>query len=456
MQEAAIAPALCRYVPSTLFVQVANSKNKKLKRQQTIEGVVDIINAFLNEGKGVLCIHSEDSCFLDQFHQQLDDHLNSMLSDGSLFDENYELNYNFEVDPFRVVYRVKPRNRTAPITENFKTKGSLDKGVTNLVRQQVQTLLQKVSRSKRPAPSEMPRVQFNFVNKGEVEQFVENRYRQAKRFPTVHSGPKSRRMSFPKLVDSVWELVVNYISAFSKNEVGGSVFFGISEEKDEPAMKWSQVREKKAFIEILDTNWKVWTNTDRSVYYVAREAPTIPQTSVHDPSSNYSLAWERVPRGEVAGVVKVTDARWQLWEDPSLDAYHVATEACVPVLKEQPTGRFVCEGLRLSDEERKRMKETILRNVSEKLMWLCLEAPKDPVTVTFHQVQDGQGHEDVYVMEVVVKNFHGIVFTDTVGPKAVKIDPKTREVVPMEFSEWLNGQRTEAKLQNKTPIFTSS
>ena len=253
MQEATIAPALCRYVQSTLFVEVAKSKEKKEKRKQTIEGVVEIINAFLNEGQGLLCIHSEDPYFLDQFHQQLDDHLNSMLSDGSLFDENYELNYNFEVDPFRVVFSVKPRHRPPPITQDFKTKVSLDKGVTNLMCQQVQTLLVKVSRPKRPPPSEMRDVQFNFVNKGVVEQFVENRYRQAKRFPTVHSGPGSRRVPFPKLVDSVWELVVNYISAFSKNEAGGSVFFGILEEKNKPAMKWSQVGGKKAFMEILDT-----------------------------------------------------------------------------------------------------------------------------------------------------------------------------------------------------------
>ena len=221
-------------------------------------------------------------------------------------------------------------------------------------------------------------------------------------------------------------------------------------------MKWSQVRDKKPFMEILDTNWKMWTNTENSVYYVAKEVPTIPQMSLHDPSSTHSLAWERVSRGEVEGVVKVTDTSWQLWEDPSLHAYHVATEDSVPVFKEQPTGRFVCEGLRLSDQERKQMKEKILQNVREKLTWLCLEAPEDPVTVTFHPVQDEQGHEDVYVMEVVVKHFHGIVFTDTVGPKAVKIRPATREVVPMEFSEWLNGQRTEAELQRKTPIFTSS
>ena len=459
MQEANTAPALCRYVQSTLFVEVANSKNKKLKRQQIIEGVVEIINAFLNEGQGLLCIHSEDPYFLDQFHQQLDDHLNSMLSDGSLFDENYELNYDFEVHPFRVVCRVKPRIRPPSITQDFKTKVSLDKGVTNLVRQQVQTLLQKVSRPKRPSPSEMPRVQFNFVHKGVVEQFVENRYRQAKSFPTVHSDPRSRRMSFPKLVDRVWELVVNYISAFSKNDAGGSVFFGIVEEKNKPAMKWSQAGGNKAFMEILDTNWKVWTNTEKSVYYVAKEAPTIPQMSLHGPSSKYCLAWKRVPGREVEGVVKVTDAKWQLWEDPSLDAYHVATEESVPVFKEQPTGRFVCEGLRLSEKERKQLKEKILENVREKLMWLCLEAPEDPVTVTFHPVKDGQGHKDVYVMEVFVKHFHGIVFTDTAGPKAVKIRPTTTEVVPMAFSEWLDGQRieaVEAELQEKTPIFTSS
>lgn len=459
-KEAVIVPAFCRYVQSTLFIQTAKSRRTKEEKQRIISNIIDIINALLNEGRGILCIHSEDSYFLDKFHELLDDLLNSMLTDGSLFDENFERICDFSVDSFRVVYGIKPRIRVPPITRDFKTKASLDKGVTELMFHQFQTLLRKVSTTESCSSENAAenadrksRDQYNFVDKAEVKHFVESRNRQAKRFPPSEHG----NLPVLNLVDSVWELLSKYISAFSKNKDGGSVFFGIREEHEEPTRKWRKVRTKQfPMLEILDSNWKVWENNEASVYYVAKEASTLPRTSLASSPAERFLAWKRLPSREVEGVVRVTDESWALWEGPNDDAYHVAAEAGVPVLKEQPTGKFLCEGRRLSRPEQNFLEGKILRNVREKLLWLGRQVPEEPVTVTFHPVRDERDEgvlQDVYVVEVVVKPFHGIVFTDTEGPTSRRVDPAGGEVVSMEFSEWLSAQRTQDEFQRRIPWY---
>ena len=443
MENAFVSPAVCRFVSKSLFVQVANSKSKKAEKRQIIEDTITIMNALLNEGSGLLCIHSEDKCFLDKFHESLDETLNLMITDGSLFDENYERICYFGDDPFRVVYRVKPRARASPIVRDFCTKGSLDKGLTELSFHQFHTLLGKVSKPDRPSseePAESAAREaggpFHFVENEEVKYFVESRSRQVKRFP---KGERSNQ----KWVDNVWDFLPKYVSAFSKNEHGGSVFFGVREEKLEPLMKWEQVQQREPpMLKVLNAEWKVWKND--CMYCVAKAEPNIPLAL----PGNGLLAWERVPEREVPDVVMVTHQDWELWEDPKSDAFHVAREADVPVVKEQSTGRLLVEGRRLSRRERNFVEGKILAKARQELLWLGREDPVEPVAVLFHPVRN-ERDEELYVLEVVIKHFHGVVFTDKEGPTSFEMDPNENTATRMSFGDWLRAQKTDAGIQWK-------
>ncbi|KAK7479757.1 hypothetical protein BaRGS_00029033 [Batillaria attramentaria] len=104
----------------------------KLKRKdcraRELNRFLKAINALLNEGEGIVCIHGANPYLLGLFDEQVDDKMHEMVMEYSFYHENFER--HFEAGQDHVFFRVKRKIRP-PITLDLNSKVSLNRGVAD-------------------------------------------------------------------------------------------------------------------------------------------------------------------------------------------------------------------------------------------------------------------------------------------------------------------------------------
>ena len=377
------------------------------------------ISGFQNGKGGLVVIHAKHEDQLGLFDQKVDNRLQAMIPDGKLYHKVFERSF---LMPNHLVYRVKPNANQSRLfsTVNFNTKVSVNKGKENPTYTQMSVLIDHVSGrepSNQTSRASEGSIQFAFeeqvmISKGRTrEPFQESMTIQAKACETMNN-------SMENLVDYIWkDMKLNeYISAFTKIEGGGSVYFGIYEEKTE-ADKWMFVTDDITHIlRMMDNDWEVWRETlqkKHTVYHV---------TEVGSPSSK----------------------------------------------KETGTGKFTCRGVILTNENRSdfcmRMQEKVRQNV----LWFGASAPSDPVEIYFHEVENSPAAS--FVIEVKVKYYHGLCFHNSDGPESYesRVISTDCEVLPysqpvrIEVINWIepflrecsSGTTGNTRLRTQNPLFT--
>ncbi|KAK7096521.1 hypothetical protein V1264_005807 [Littorina saxatilis] len=437
---------ICVNIQGDIFQASASTADKK-KRPTVVETFLKVVNALFNEGCCVLCLHANkpDLDFVGDFTEQVDDKVNYMFVDGVLFDEKIKQAIDICTRPLRLIYRVVSTKSELPVFLNYNTKVSLDKGLTDLAPKQFQTFFHKVKTRRPPEQTTTKRASktntFKFIENKEVTgkcPFKETRNQQAKSVPKQYTGNIKRLTKF------MWEhlKLPQYISAFSKNVDGGSVFFGFVEKKLN-IEKWQREEPSYTPISLEDPDWKLWKDRNNTAYLVASlsKPPSIPRswTLVHNETA-------------VQGIFTVAnDGQWNVYKDSCVSAFHVAKESDVPKA-EQKTGKIICEGLFDVQRFEENLKTTLRERIRDELLWLGTAQPEDPVTFRFHPVVTETGQPtNKWVIELIVEYFHGVIFTQKEGPEVYRLNSKGVQkavdiedlVERLETEEWLSAQLDE-------------
>ena len=437
-----------------IFVPPVTNSKKKLKRQK-VEEFLKAVTALMNVGRGLVCIHTQIGHFLGLFDEQTDFRLNAMIPDGSLFHENFERYFE---DNDHVFYRVQPRERDM-VSLSSNTKISLNVGIVEPSHYQLKMFLEKVSRvvtdGNQPSPAAEPRQNSMAFELG-VEVgispgvFQENCRVQAKSIPEkLRLRDPSKPDRVQQLADYMWKEVSlpSYISAFCKVVGGGMVLYGVCEEKRHVECKWKKVQSggpSMPFTLPEPSRWSAWEDVNpRPVAgpsYLILKTDGVPANPAHDArqaGQASSTLWQLVDPNRVTDIVRITHRHWRVWEDASEHrVYHVAKDCDVPVLKQSSTGRFLCEGVELDQDERTSLSEELVRRVENEMYWLGHDRPQDPVSFTFHCLEQAG---NMWVLEVTVPQYHGLAFYHKDGPHAFTVKRKSEVVQISPIGQWVSG-----------------
>ncbi|KAK7465113.1 hypothetical protein BaRGS_00037692, partial [Batillaria attramentaria] len=393
------------------WIQKRGSQAKELNKSIFFKSV----NALLNCGGGAIFIHAETR-ILHFFDDQVDDTLMKMVPDDSVFEENFEQKV---LDQNHVVFRVKPGHRPLS-TWSFNTKLSLNKGLIDPNHYQMRRLLSKIGTAVDQAPDYThssniralypakrgERMRFQVPQsdtdddqqKSRILWFHENSSIQAKALADASVTNGTGMLNY--LWSGLKQPLPHFITAFSKQDQGGSVFLGIKEEKlIKPA--WHAVENMEGLASVFETERIFWKTAQQ----------------------------EKNPK--VLYFAKPEDAQ----------------------KKEEQTGCFECEGVPLTEDDKASMVDLLKKNLEKDLLWYPKAPESAPVELKFHPVQpsgggqrDQSGEKQLFIVEARVKKVPGICFQDKRGPGAFvfahRDNPALKGKVRLTWDEWLKRHTT--------------
>ena len=338
-----------------------------------------------------MVIHTRNQYLLEQFDHKVDEKLSAMIPDGRLYHQVYERSFFGDT---HLVYRVKPSSRKRPFsTVDFKTYSRQNKGRKAVTHPEMAMMISDVCQEAESPGSAGADDTIIFNNGQEVrlrkdygeEPFQESVTREAK---AVTEGA---------LIDSCWRHLALCVCYFTKIEGGGSVYFGVAEEKETSPM-WREARQ--SVVELTPSgregDWKIWKDARQT-----RQTPNI--------------------------------------------VYYVAKE---PKHREQKTGKFLTKPILLPQRDREGFRQAILAKVKTDLKWVGAAEPQDPVQVLFHPVANAP--QDQCVIEIKINYYHGLCFYSKTGPESFRYKfqkPGTTAPPPVKqirFSDWINDFRPGA------------
>ncbi|KAK7483508.1 hypothetical protein BaRGS_00025307 [Batillaria attramentaria] len=314
-------------------------------KDKIISTFLNAMNALLNKGEGCVFFHIDDPNLVGFFDEAVDDKLKLLIPNDFLFHQVFERTH---IDKNHVVFRVRSTKRPFISTLSFNSKVSLDRGLDDPTHAQMRRWIEEGSLSLQTSVQNTIASKLTFKKGKEVMvrndggsevPFQESVEMQAKQFE-----PKPETMLetdwFMNVKEFLWAKSRPYITAFSKLQTGGSVFFGLREEKLE-------------------------------------------------------------------GV----------------------------------TGKFVCDGIKLSENKRADVDKTIRNKIKTEMAWLIHDCPKGwnpehAVSVVFHAVTANE--PDLCVVEIAVKSVRGVSFYDK-QPVAYKLTSRGSPQ-PVTFEEWAKRQ----------------
>ncbi|KAL8624033.1 hypothetical protein ACOMHN_041623 [Nucella lapillus] len=348
---------------------VGKKKRKEIKAKRA-NRFLKRINAFMNEGCGMICLHLKDPHMLGHFEQTVNPRMADLIPDDTPFHDNFERHI---LGKNHVIFRVKPTSGMLS-TFCFNSKISLDCGVEDPTQGQMRYLMKH---KRDPATDDKHKFSFNFTRgqnvKVEIEKVGENGTKEESVFQECKS---IQAKSVPKIQGSFCDILKSvffekdkmgtflpkYISAFSKLPRGGSIFLGIKEAKIETP-KWTRVEktEKNQLLTLHNPNFDLWKDKDGQ-YLIAENSP---------------------------------------------------------VGKALEPGEFKCEGIKLTQEERETLPERVKQLIKKNMLW-CAGGPQPHVGVEYHRVEGTDGSEALFVVEFQVHRYQGMGFFEP-GPIAYRI-----------------------------------
>lgn len=384
--------------------------NDKSKKRDSLEQFYQYMNAFLNNGGGVAILHTKTLQQFDKFSHVIGWKLLAMLSDNSHYADNFEVSFE---DKSHAIFRVKPNPTRQWSCFSFNTMLSRDMGLYDPTHSQIRQILQSCQLRGVSSPSRRnKKLQFSTGREGRkimIEETFESAGRNVVKkycFHEVVGIEAKSTIRFSHLNDSeeakvdavcqaMWEFLPRYITAFCKLTSGGSVYFGVEEDKQIAESKqWAKVENTREILNrftVTDSSLKVWQSRHKNnTFLIARESEVKNETS-----------------------------------------------------SEQKTGKMLYEErLILNDSEQCMLREKIREEAHEKLLWYPEFPDRNPVDVEFHPV--GQGRPQYCIVEVVIDRFSGCVFSSREGPVSYMLQNKQlKPIVSNECIRRLKRQRRE-------------
>lgn len=400
-------------------------KSTRKKRRKHLGTFFTMVNVLMNQGGGVIYIHSAQD-LLGFWDDQVDEDLMNMVPDDTLFQQNFERHM---LNDKHVAFRVKPRDSAGIVsTRDFKSKVSLNKGLVDPNHGQMRHLIRNFqSTYDKSMDDDSDRLSFDpkTFNRGKKVSFHESLSMQAKVVDARKLEKATGRDTASKLLNYWWKelKLPKYIAAFSKQPNGGSFFLGLREEKIEKGTRWKLMESMTGLGPVFGTERQFWEDDknegDRQVFHLAK--------------------MEHVPTYETK------------------------------------TGLFVCEGVRLSKSDHTNLEEKMKQQLKTHMLWYPgLRSDFSPVSLDFHEVTEnsdnnndadsgnynagnrrgssawGSGRRQynevtgLYVVEARVQSYNGICFQDQYGPEAYTFDypdnPAQAQVVAMPMENWIRAQ----------------
>ncbi|KAK7480444.1 hypothetical protein BaRGS_00028363 [Batillaria attramentaria] len=332
----------------------------KLSEEQRVQ-FVGAVNAILNseESCGTISLHLDgrlNNVFMDQIRKKLTD----LISDDSLYDDNYEKSHS--PDGNHIAFRVKPRDRPLS-TMDLKIKLASDTGLEAPSQGNIQKLMSKVSTAEEDRMPLHDEPDPKFRKDAALPSWcTECTNVQMKAVPEKDIHRSSGSNKAERFSNFVLENlnIVSYVCAFVLNSNKSCIYLG--------------VREKRA-------GAKTGANQDGD------------------------------------GLVEPSQER-----RPERRSAQQETGPCKPD-EGFRTGGYVCDGVTLNKQERSYFQSRLRGEVFEKNLKVYPNEPipDDLVTVKFLPVEADPREEDLCVVKITVKPFHGIIWPDHSGPVAYKM-----------------------------------
>ena len=362
------------------------------QEQEELNKFLQIMNALYNQGSGAVIVHTDEPHRLNKFDEKVDNELHNMITDQSCFTDCFE---RFHYDDKHIVFRVKPKERRlSTLVPN--TRISVEHGTVDPSQAQLQYLNETASRKQDDTPTSANEVTLILEKDKEVfvglksrkVAFQESRHTQAKQFPKrtiklLKDESKTTEERIRQLANDCVKgrRLCKYVSAFSKLDGGGSVYFGLEEKKINSVKRWRRVEDEEY----------------KDVF------------TVHHPE-------------------------FSAWKDGNV--YCVAREEDVPVKNEVKTGEFICQGISLNSEERRLLSKYIKEKIKTDMLWLSRFRSPFPVQVKFLNVPRTSDH---CVVQVKVEKYHGLSFYKPEGPLSYELSSQKRlqTVRSITVEKWL-------------------
>jgi hypothetical protein len=321
---------------------------------------------------------------VDTFDQKVDERFRYFIPDNALYSEVYSRCYQSED---HIVYRIKARSPDRPLSVyDFKTIESLNKGKGELSQGQMANFL---ARCLFPAPSPKARKvcplelqqgeQVFFLRESFKEPFHESVEVQAKR---IKRKGKERLdvkddASCEKLVERCWELTMEYVTAFSKLEDGGSTYFGMAEDK---------------------TSTPIWNKEDPPPAWLTIQSSNPPSPGENQVTSPPGTSASTSP----GHTEDRDDDRWHVWSNPKDEPdsstgetkiYYLAKTRDVKC-NEKRSGKIIAEAVVLPTKFEEHFKLQFIERLRS-LAWLGIKPQSNPVEISFHPVQGQQEERQI-------------------------------------------------------------
>ena len=404
------------FIKEIVHPEGMSRKQEKERKKEIVSRFLQIINALLNEGGGIVCVHTSTPHLLGLFDEAVDELMLSLIPDDTFFDDNFERHYR---DTKHVIFRVRPRRRPFS-TYDFNTKVSTDKGLVDPTHRQMRYFLKELSQTHPDQQGNEilgQNISLRFTEDSEVEVsigntdivFQEDAGTQAKTLSLKSKG-NQEQWTYRDILHCFEkkERLQKYITAFSKRQTGGSIYWGVYEHKQDK---------------------KQWTEMENISQQQAQLLQSFGQPDL------------------------------KLYKDNKLEnVYHLANESEVPTAKGvQKTGEFRCQGIHIGGLNERDFSNHLIREIKNKMLWVDHAAVLDPsrltsdnleaavgdhIEVQFHPVRTSQGLDsDKTVIEVHVRRYRGMSFIDKSGPKAYQFkyqnEDSSRSIVKADIKLWL-------------------
>ncbi|KAK7442687.1 hypothetical protein BaRGS_00040503 [Batillaria attramentaria] len=111
---------------------------------------------------------------------------------------------------------------------------------------------------------------------------------------------------------------------------------------------------------------------------------------------------------------------------------------------------LLCFGFKaMDDSKRRELGDKIRNNVCNRMLWLGLAEPEQPIKLVFHRPKNAR--DDERVVEIRVEQYHGICFYHNDGPEAYRMprDPEATTPVRFTVNEWVKGNGGSDQLKKQ-------
>ena len=292
--------------------------------------------------------------------------------------------YNKTTSEKHIIFYVSPAQEGGRCLSTFDAGFELSRDVGTYAPAQshILTIMKNIhSKSTEHLYESMPDPEFDF-EKVLPDHFRENMCQQMKAIKEKDIDSKSSEIRAERFTTWAMELIKPYLNAFAIQEKGGIIYLGLDEEKKTHLPKGGETGDQS--------------------------------------STTHSYTQGGCPRPSGESSCR-----------PAHDSDEKGT---------YKTGRFICKGTNLTQTERDYFKEKLGCEVEQmKYHPDTRRPPEDLVIVEFPPVKErGQFSKTLCIVKIIVKHYHGILWTEVKGPLAFKVVGSGTQSDIVQIHDWIS------------------